>query len=398
MCCEYWNVVICVACGFDGSAIFRTFEKFIACKVRQLLSIAFLFGVAFLPLHDGEPSAAEPQNAAEQSVVVRRARIVAAGDLMQHTPQISAAKQSDGRYDYSASFEYVAPYFREADLAIVNLETTLSYDGPYTGYPAFCSPTAVAEALRDMEVDLVALANNHCCDKGGRGIDATCGILDSYGIARTGVYTDSVDYKLNRVGYLKRNGVRFAVVNYTYDTNGVPTPKNRIVNLIDTVAIARDLATIDRERVDCVVALMHWGYEYHNYPNREQRRVADFLQRNGVDLIIGSHPHVVQPAERSADGRITLYSLGNFVSNQRKRYCDGGIVAAIDVEICDSVLNGKVVATSKSYDLKIIPVWVSLPGYVVLPQSVGDTMQMNESARSAYELFISDTKSLLNIE
>jgi poly-gamma-glutamate synthesis protein (capsule biosynthesis protein) len=249
-----------------------------------------------------------------------------------------------------------------------------------------------------MEVDLVALANNHCCDKGGRGIDATCGILDSYGIARTGVYTDSIDYKLNRVSYLKRNGVRFAVVNYTYDTNGVPTPKNRIVNRIDTVAIARDLATIDRERVDCVVALMHWGYEYHSQPNREQRRVADFLQRNGVDLIIGSHPHVVQPAERSADGRITLYSLGNFVSNQRKRYCDGGIVAAIDVEICDSVLNGKVVATSKSYDLKIIPVWVSLPGYVVLPQSVGDTMQMNESARSAYELFISDTKSLLNIK
>ena len=319
--------------------------------MKTLLSIAFLFVVAFLPLHyDGVQPADEVQTAAEPSVVVRRARIVAAGDLMQHTPQISAARQSNGRYDYSTSFKYVAPYFSEADLAIVNLETTLSYEGPYTGYPAFCSPVAVADALRDMGVDLVAMANNHCCDKGGRGIDVTCSILDSYGLTRVGVYADSIDYKLNRVTYLKRNDIRFAVVNYTYDTNGIPIPKNRIVNLLDTVVIARDLASIDRENVDCVVALMHWGYEYHRQPNREQKQVADFLQRNGVDLIIGSHPHVVQPAERSVDGRITLYSLGNFVSNQRKRYCDGGIVASIDVEIRDSVLDGKVVATSKNYE------------------------------------------------
>lgn len=359
--------------------------------------IAFLALVALLPLRFVSYPQIEPSQAQESSIAYRRARIVAAGDLMQHTPQISAAQRPDGRYDYSQSFQYVAPYFQQADLAIVNLETTLSHEGPYSGYPAFCSPAEVADAMRDMRIDVVAMANNHCCDRGGRGIDATCSILDSYGFSRVGVYADSVDYKLHRVCYLKRQGVRFALVNYTYDTNGIPIPKGRIVNRIDSIAIARDLASIDRSKVDCIVALMHWGYEYQRAANREQQRLAAFLQRNGVDLIIGSHPHVVQPVERAADGRLTLYSLGNFVSNQRKRYCDGGLIAAIDVEIRDSLFGGEIVASSKSYDLQFIPVWVATPEYVVLPQSVGDTIQMSGHNRSSYNQFMSDTRQLLGM-
>jgi poly-gamma-glutamate synthesis protein (capsule biosynthesis protein) len=356
--------------------------------------------VAIMPLNFvlySQQRTASASDAPKSGVSVRRARIVAAGDLMQHTPQISAALQSNGRYDYSASFQYVAPYFQNADLAIVNLETTLSHEGPYSGYPAFCSPAAVADALRTMSVDVVAMANNHCCDRGERGIESTCSILDSYGLSRVGVYRDSVDYKLNRVLYLKRCGIRFAVVNYTYDTNGIPIPKNRIVNLIDTLAIAQDLATIRREDVDCVVAIMHWGYEYQRKAYPEQRKLAAFLQRNGVDLIIGSHPHVVQPVERADDGRLTLYSLGNFVSNQRKRYSDGGLVATIDVEIRDSLVAGRIVSKSKSYNLTLTPVWVMLPKYVVLPQPVADTMSMSVENRSAYNLFVDDTRSLLGL-
>lgn len=384
-------------CGFAERVIFLIFEKIMCVKLKPLLAIIAMMAAVSLSLGFVSYSPQEQPRAAESSVEIRRARIVAAGDLMQHTPQLTAALRSDGRYDYSTSFQYVAPYFQDADLAIVNLETTLSYEGPYSGYPAFCSPAAVADALRDMDIDVVAMANNHCCDKGGRGVRATCSILDSYGLNRVGVYCDSVDYELNRVCYLKRCNIRFAVVNYTYDTNGIPVPKGQVVNLIDTLAIARDLATIDRNEVDCVVAVMHWGYEYQRAAHPEQRRLAAFLQRNGVDLIIGSHPHVVQPVERSVDGRLTFYSLGNFVSNQRKRYSDGGLIAAIDVEIRDSLHNGKVVATTKSYDMELIPVWVSLPGYVVLPKSVGDTLPMNGVARSEYNLFMSDTKSLLGL-
>ena len=363
-------------------------------QLKNLLAIFVVLVV--LPLDFVSYSQQKTSLVSEQSVRVRRARIVAAGDLMQHSPQISAALRQDGRYDYSRSFQYVAPYFQNADLAIVNLETTLSHEGPYTGYPAFCSPAAVADAMRDMNIDVVAMANNHCCDKGGRGIDATCSILDSYGLNRVGVYSDSIDYKVNNVCYLKRCNIRFAIVNYTYDTNGIPLPKGRVVNLIDTLSIARDLASIDRSETDCIVAIMHWGYEYQRTPNSEQRRLAAFLQRNGVDLIIGSHPHVVQPVERRADGRLTLFSLGNFVSNQRKRYSDGGLIATINVEIRDSLYAGKVVTTSKNYDVELTPVWVYLPNYVVLPPTVGDTMQMNSISRAAYNLFMEDTKHILN--
>ena len=153
---------------------------------------------------------------------VRRARIVAAGDLMQHMPQVSAARRSDGRYDYRESFRHVARYFREADLAIVNLETTLSDEGPYSGYPCFRSPSAVADAMRDMNIDLALMANNHFCDRGARGIVSTADILDSRGIARTGVYRDSLDYASNNVAYLERGGIAFAVVNYTYGTTASP--------------------------------------------------------------------------------------------------------------------------------------------------------------------------------
>ena len=166
-------------------------------QLKNLLAIFVVLVV--LPLDFVSYSQQKTSLVSEQSVRVRRARIVAAGDLMQHSPQISAALRQDGRYDYSRSFQYVAPYFQNADLAIVNLETTLSHEGPYTGYPAFCSPAAVADAMRDMNIDVVAMANNHCCDKGGRGIDATCSILDSYGLNRVGVYSDSIDYKVNNV-------------------------------------------------------------------------------------------------------------------------------------------------------------------------------------------------------
>ncbi len=320
---------------------------------------------------------------------VRRARIVAAGDLMQHMPQVTAARCPDGRYDYRESFRHVARYFREADLAIVNLETTLSDEGPYSGYPCFRSPSAVADAMRDMNIDLAVMANNHCCDRGARGIVSTTDILDRRGIARTGVFRDSLDYELNNVIYMERGGIAFAVVNYTYGTNGIPVPRGTIVNLLDTVAMARDLASIDRSRVDCVIAAVHWGNEYERRPNGEQRAVAAFLKRHGVDLIIGSHPHVVQPFETESDGGVTLYSLGNFVSNQRKRYCDGGLVAVVDVTLAP---DGRL-----SYDTDIVPVWVMCPAYAILPPEVGDTLGMNADSRRAYELFMADTRELLGI-
>lgn len=119
---------------------------------------------------------------------VRRARLVFAGDLMQHTPQLTAARTPEGDFDFNASFDWVRERFRAADAAIVNLETTLSESGPYTGYPCFRSPAALAEALDSLGVDITVLANNHCCDGGSKGIRTTIRELDRHGIEHTGVF------------------------------------------------------------------------------------------------------------------------------------------------------------------------------------------------------------------
>lgn len=261
---------------------------------------------------------------------VRRARLIFAGDLMQHTPQLTAARTPEGDFDFNASFDWVRERFRAADAAIVNLETTLSESGPYTGYPCFRSPAALAEALDSLGVDITVLANNHCCDGGSKGIRTTIRELDRHGIEHTGVFLDSSDFRARHPLRFEAGGIRFALLNYTYGTNGLPVPSGLSVNPIDTVRIAADLAAVEHDGVDCVIACMHWGNEYERRPNKVQRQLAGFLRRHGVDLIVGSHPHVVQPYEQDSNG-IVLYSLGNFVSNQRKRYCDGGIVATVEV-------------------------------------------------------------------
>lgn len=249
---------------------------------------------------------------------VRRARLVFAGDLMQHTPQLTAARTPEGDFDFNASFDWVRERFRAADAAIVNLETTLSESGPYTGYPCFRSPAALAEALDSLGVDITVLANNHCCDGGSKGIRTTIRELDRHGIEHTGVFLDSSDFRARHPLRFEAGGIRFALLNYTYGTNGLPVPSGLSVNPIDTVRIAADLAAVEHDGVDCVIACMHWGNEYERRPNKVQRQLAGFLRRHGVDLIVGSHPHVVQPYEQDSNG-IVLYSLGNFVSNQRNR-------------------------------------------------------------------------------
>lgn len=365
--------------------------------MKHLLSILLMCVVAFVPFVFMRP-VSDALHSAPPHHRVRRARIVAAGDLMQHQPQLYAARLADSvTYDFAPSFRYIAPYFRKSDLAIVNLETTLSYEGPFTGYPAFRSPASLVDAMYDIGIDVAALANNHCCDKGLRGIRSTAAILDSAKIYRVGVYPDTLDYAARNILYLNRRNIRFAIVNYTYGTNGIPIPRGAVVNLLDTVVMARDLSAINHDEVDCVIAVVHWGNEYELQPNREQRRLAECMRRNGVDIIIGSHPHVVQPAECTADG-VTLYSLGNFVSNQRTTPRDGGLVATIDVEIVDSLSkDGQTIDSRTNYALRLTPVWVHLPDYAILPPEIGDTLTMTPDSRFRYNRFMRDVRTRLNL-
>ncbi len=314
----------------------------------------------------------------------QRIRMLFAGDLMQHIPQVTAARRGDG-FDYTPVFGALRERFAAADLVVVNLETTLTRDSYYTGYPCFRSPAALADAMRKAGVDVAVTANNHCCDNGARGIRTTIEELERCGIARTGVFADSTDFRRNNPLYVTRNGIRLALLNYTYGMNGIPAPKGMIVNRIDTINMAFDLREARAQEVDFIAVCIHWGIEYQRRENAEQRALAAFLQRHGVDVVIGSHPHVAQPWR--CDGRqVVVYSLGNFVSNQRDRYTDGGLLAEVEaVKESDGTMR---------YELEVTPVWVALPHYRVLPPEVADTLSLPAS----YDLFREDLRQLVGAD
>lgn len=309
-------------------------------------------------------------------------KIAFIGDVMAHTPQISRAHRDNG-YDFNDSFRYVAPILKRADIVIANLETTLSDSEPYTGYPRFCSPVGIADALKNAGTDAVVLANNHSLDYGADGVMRTIRHLDERNIAHTGVFADSTDYRANNPLFIERKGMRIALLNYTYGTNGISAGDGIIVNRIDTTAIRDDIRRA--ARADCIIAFMHWGEEYSRKNSDAQRRLAAFMRANGVPVIIGSHPHVVQPCECS-DSSVTFYSLGNFISNQRWRYSDGGIIAEVEiVKHIDDI----------SFSSAGIPVWVRMPDYAAIPRSIGDTLEMNAVQRSAYRRFMADIDEIL---
>lgn len=310
----------------------------------------------------------------------QRVKLFFGGDVMQHLPQVNAARSGEG-FDYEPVFRTLAPRIHAADLAIVNLETTLTRRSRYTGYPLFRSPAVLADALRAAGVDVAVLANNHCCDNGAEGIRTTIEELDRCGIRHTGVFADSADYKMNNPLYLKYCGLRMALVNYTYGTNGMPVPEGMIVNRIDTVRMAADLAAARAAGVDFIVACMHWGDEYQRRENAVQRSLAAFLRRHGADVVVGSHPHVIQPWSCDST-HVVLYSLGNLVSGQRRRYTDGGLVAAVEAVRHPE---GRM-----SYTLETAPVWVNVPGYRIVTPEAADTMSLPE----AYRLFRDDLEAL----
>lgn len=347
-----------------------------ACRIVTAVCIGLLCA---LPLRIQQDSSTIPL---PEPVSVR---LLFAGDVMQHLLQITAARKGNG-FDYSPVFAALRSRFDEADWVVVNLETTLTRSDDYAGYPRFRSPMALAEALHDAGVDVAVMANNHCCDGGAVGIATTTQVLDSCGILRTGVFTDSLDRAARHpLWLLDSRKIPIALLNYTYATNGLPVPQGMAVNFIDTVRMAADIAAARTNGARCVAVCIHWGNEYERQPNTCQRTLARSLRRAGADLIIGSHPHVVQTYEADSTHAV-FYSLGNFVSNQRQRYCDGGLMAQITLTVYP---DGHI-----TYETEAIPVWVALPGYRILPSDAADTMNLP----TAYATFREDISELLNFQ
>jgi poly-gamma-glutamate capsule biosynthesis protein CapA/YwtB (metallophosphatase superfamily) len=264
---------------------------------------------------------------------VARCTVLVVGDIMVHDKQLrSAWNETTKTYDFNPCFQFIRERLSAADLTIGNLETTLPGEN-YTGYPCFGSPDALIGALKQAGFDLLTTANNHVCDRGAKGLRRTLDVLDRYQIAHCGSYRNP-DEAGNSVLVITKNGFRMAFLNYTYGTNGIPVPKNTVVHLLDSTLIAAHMQTAITLNPDVIIALLHYGKEYTRSPSREQKNWVNFLLEQGADIVLGGHPHVVQPFElkkvRDRYGRIrprlVMYSMGNFISHQKTANTDTGIL------------------------------------------------------------------------
>lgn len=258
-------------------------------------------------------------------------RFAIAGDIMAHASQLAAAydKKCDC-YDFKPVFAAAAPLFKGVDVALANFETTLPGKN-YSGYPQFGAPDALVDAIKSAGINLVTTANNHALDKGKDGVIRTLKVLDEKGIPHLGTYASEADYEKQRVFLLTKNGITVAMLDYTYGTNGIPTPDDVVVNRISKAQISADIALARTKHPDAIIVLFHFGREYLNKPDAYQREVVLHALASGADIVLGGHPHQVQPYELLHNGepdksRLVAYSLGNFVSGQRQRYTDGGMV------------------------------------------------------------------------
>lgn len=258
------------------------------------------------------------------------------GDIMGHDTQIwSAENRETKQYDYNDVFDHIRSEISEADLSFANLEVTLA-GPPYKGYPQFSSPAALAVACKNAGIDCLVTANNHSVDRGLDGINRTIMRLDSIGISHTGTFVNRAAKDSLQPLVLTRNGISVALLNYTYGTNGIRVPEPAIVNMLNKDLITNDIEKAKLKKPDILVLFLHWGTEYDTVPSPEQSALADYFFSKGVDLIIGSHPHVLQKMVWSRDeetnkDKILVYSLGNFVSNQRKPKTDGGAMVRIEI-------------------------------------------------------------------
>ncbi|NLY39876.1 MAG: CapA family protein, partial [Firmicutes bacterium] len=229
----------------------------------------------------------------------------------------------------------------------------------YTGYPCFNAPESLATALKGAGFDVVSTVNNHCLDRGEEGVYRTLEHVAEAGLLSFGTYRTWEERNTPLV--VEVNGIKLAFLGYTYSTNGIPLPEGReyIVNMLDEDLILADLARA-RQAADLVILYLHWGNEYMRFPSPEQEAMAELFLKAGADLIIGSHPHVVQPVafikiaapENKVEEKPVAYSLGNFISDQRMPYTDSGII--LFVEFVSEAKTGRL----KQGEVSYVPTWV----------------------------------------
>lgn len=301
------------------------------------------------------------------------------GDLMCHSTQFNYAKVDADSFDFTGVFREVKPYLSKADLTIGNLETVIAGKSKsYSGYPYFNAPEDFIYALKDAGFDILITANNHALDQGWDGVKKTIDVINANKIHRTGTFTSQEDQDSIRIFQI--NSIKIAILAYSENTNGVSIPKGKdfIINLIDEGKIKEDILRAREKNVDVVLVHLHYGPEYNREPSDYQKEIVQKIIELGADIIIGGHPHVIEPFDffktnkAKLDSGFIAYSMGNFISNQRWRYSDAGVILNIQIS--------KNTYTDSAYisDVTYIPTWVFKGStekgreYIILPSQTAE--------------------------
>jgi len=320
------------------------------------------------------------------SIITANIKIV--GDLMCHSTQFKYAWVNADSFDFTGVYREVKKYLSDADLTIGNLETvTAGNSKKYSGYPFFNAPDDFIYALKDAGFDLLITANNHVLDQGEKGVIRTIEKISENKLNYSGTAKNQNDKDSLRIFDI--NNIKIAVLAYTENTNGIPVPKGKdyLINIVDSLRIKKDIEKARTFGADIVIVQFHFGVEYKREPNKYQQDIVEKTILAGADIIIGSHPHVIQPLKyfKTINGNIDTgliaYSLGNFISNQRWRYSDAGII--LNIEIAKNLKRDSFYILKVSY----LPTWVFRgetdkgKEYIILP---ADTSGKNSTFNFLY--------------
>jgi poly-gamma-glutamate synthesis protein (capsule biosynthesis protein) len=328
-------------------------------KYFLILPVLFVILGAFFTYSGLDNAYGVKKNPVERDSV-SEISISVVGDIMCHSTQYMAAQVSKDSFDFSESFKEIKPVIKNSDFAIGNLETVFA--GPektYSGYPMFNSPDAYLYAIKDAGFNYLSTANNHSLDRGEYGLLRTIEQLKKLDINYSGTFSSVNDADSIRIYNIK--GIKIAILPYTYGTNGNPIPKGKpyLISLIDTLKIKKEIGKARVCGADIVVVHYHYGEEYTLLPNASEKRLVNAAIRYGADIIIGGHPHVLQPVDyytplnKNMDKGFIAYSMGNFISGQTKPNTDEGKI--ILLKLRKDFNSGKIYLTDeKEINTKVI--------------------------------------------
>ena len=297
----------------------------------------------------------------------KRMSLVAVGDALIHGAVYTDASLGNNNYDFSKMFKDVAPLIKDYDLKYYNQETIIGgKDLGVQHYPRFNSPDEIALNLLDIGFNMVSLANNHSLDMNEVGVLNSVNFWRDKNVVVSG-QNDSFEDRESKIKVYEQNGIKYAFLAYTDMTNGLTMPagKDYLVNVYSDEQAKADIDKI-KDKVDVIIVSMHWGEEYTHVPTETQKREAQYLSSLGVNLIIGSHPHVIMPVDYVGD-TLVIYSLGNFISGQSPLGIDKiiGLMVGMDIVVNDS----KVTFENVDYKLLYTYCTANYRNYKVIPFS-----------------------------